>query len=51
MMKAMERPSAELLLKFSMICGENTTTQQAIDIEPAMPLIASKSMETMLMVL
>jgi hypothetical protein len=28
-----ERPSAEPRRKFSMICGENTTTQQAIEIE------------------
>lgn len=39
----MERPSAELLLKFSIIWGEKTTTQHAIDIEPVMPLSAAMS--------
>jgi len=48
MMKAIDKPSAELRLKFSMICGEKTTTQHAIDIEPAMPLMASKSRWTIL---
>lgn len=33
MMNCSESPSAEPLLKFSIIWGENTTTQQAIDIE------------------
>ena len=32
-MKTMERPSAEERRIFSMIWGEKTTTQQAIDIE------------------
>jgi hypothetical protein len=31
--KRRDSPSAEPLRKFSMICGENTTTQQAIEIE------------------
>jgi len=35
--------SVELRLKFSIICGEKTTIQQAIDIDPATPLIAAKS--------
>jgi len=35
--------SVELRLKFSMICGEKTTIQQAIDIDPATPLIVAKS--------
>jgi hypothetical protein len=33
MRKRRERPSAEPRWKFSMICGENTTTQQAIEID------------------
>jgi hypothetical protein len=33
MMNCSERPSEEPRRKFSMICGEKTTTQQAIDIE------------------
>jgi hypothetical protein len=36
-------PSAELRRKFSMICGEKTTTQQAMLIEPQMPLMAAMS--------
>lgn len=48
MINAIDKPSAELLLKFSMICGEKTTTQQAIETEPAMPLMASRSRDTIL---
>ena len=33
MIKIRDSPSAEERRKFSMICGEKTTTQQAIDIE------------------
>src|ERR1700761_7001022 len=40
-----DSPSAEPLRKFSMIWGENTTTQQAIEIEPQMPESASMSSE------
>lgn len=43
MMKVTERPSADERRKFSMICGEKTTTQQAMEIEPLMPLRASMS--------
>lgn len=43
MMKATERPSADLLRKFSIICGEKTTTQQAMEMEPARPDSASMS--------
>ena len=32
-MNCRDRPSAELRRKFSMICGENTTTQAAMDME------------------
>ena len=42
---ARERPSAEERRKFSMICGEKTTTQHAIEMEPKMPLRASISIE------
>jgi hypothetical protein len=42
MMKVTESPSA-LVRKFSAICGENTTIQQAMDTEPQMPLSASMS--------
>jgi hypothetical protein len=38
-----DSPSAEPRRKFSMICGEKTTTQQAIDTDPRMPLMASMS--------
>jgi hypothetical protein len=31
--KRSDRPSADPLRKFSMICGEKTTTQQAMDID------------------
>lgn len=44
MMNSTERPSAELRLKFSMICGENTTIQHAMEIDPQMPEMASMSM-------
>ena len=40
---SIESPSAELRRKFSIICGEKTTTQQAMLIEPQIPLIASMS--------
>jgi len=43
MINWMERPSAEDRRKFSMICGEKTTTQQAIDMDPQIPEIASTS--------
>lgn len=33
MMNWMDKPSAEERRKFSMICGEKTTTQHAIDME------------------
>ena len=33
MRKTRERPSAEERRKFSIICGEKTTTQQAMEIE------------------
>lgn len=33
MMKAMERPSVEERRVFSIICGEKTTTQQAMEME------------------
>ena len=42
-MKMIDKPSAEPRRKFSIICGEKTTIQQAIEIEPAMPDIASTS--------
>lgn len=42
-MKTTDSPSAEPRRKFSMICGEKTTTQQAIEMEPVMPLTASMS--------
>lgn len=42
MMKSRERPSAEPRRKFSITCGENTTTQQAID----MDLLPKVSMST-----
>lgn len=42
-MKMSERPSAEERRKFSTIWGLKTTTQQAIDTEPHIPLTASKS--------
>lgn len=47
MMKTTERPSADLRRKFSMIWGEKTTTQQAMDIEPQIPDKASRSMLTL----
>lgn len=34
-------PSADPLRKFSMICGEKTTIQQAMEMEPHIPLRAS----------
>jgi len=42
-MKVIDRPSAEERRKFSMICGEKTTTQQAIEIEPQIPERAARS--------
>lgn len=42
-MKTTDSPSAEPRRKFSMICGEKTTTQHAIEMEPQMPLRASMS--------
>ena len=42
-MKTTLKPSAELRRKFSIICGEKTTTQQAILTEPVTPLIVGKS--------
>ena len=33
MMKVRERPSVEERRKFSMICGEKTTIQQAMEME------------------
>ena len=43
-MKVRESPSADERRKFSIICGEKTTTQQAMDMEPHMPLRATISM-------
>ena len=43
--KERERPSAEERRKFSMIWGEKTTTQQAMEMEPQIPLRASMSIE------
>lgn len=42
-MNWIDRPSALRRRKFSMICGEKTTTQHAIDIEPHIPDMASTS--------
>lgn len=42
-MNWIERPSALERRKFSMIWGEKTTTQQAMEMEPQMPDIASTS--------
>ena len=43
MRKVIERPSADDRLKFSIIWGEKTTTQQAIEILPQMPDRAARS--------
>lgn len=43
MTKRRESPSAEERRKFSTICGVNTTTQQAMEMEPRMPERASMS--------
>jgi len=43
MMNCSERPSALLRRKFSTICGEKTTTQQAMEMDPQMPEMASTS--------
>lgn len=44
-MKERESPSAEERRTFSIIWGVKTTTQQAMEMEPLMPLMVSRSRE------